>query len=185
MFYQGLLYSICSLKGPSEDFLRKRSVWLPEPKCSCFPIQSLRRSFWCLTLIKLLSTLSGVMRKANFQSRMEKTQLNSTFDHIAFRFWSVWATSLKFTSSLPRPKIMQTLLWLTSTPKKSPFKESLAETTAFKLTMDWGLRTFGLSKTGHSQILWLLIIWSIPLGSRLITASPFLTIPTIRTIDNY
>lgn len=30
ILYQGLLYSICSLKGPSEEYIRKKSVRLPE-----------------------------------------------------------------------------------------------------------------------------------------------------------
>lgn len=32
LFYRGLYYSINNLKGPSEEFIRKKSVALPEPK---------------------------------------------------------------------------------------------------------------------------------------------------------
>ena len=31
-FYQGLYYSLCNLRGPSEDYIRKKSVKLPERK---------------------------------------------------------------------------------------------------------------------------------------------------------
>jgi hypothetical protein len=36
LFYRGLYYSVHNLKGPSEEFINKKSVTLPEPK-SIFP----------------------------------------------------------------------------------------------------------------------------------------------------
>lgn len=32
LFYRGLYYSVNNLKGPSEEFIKKKSVTLPEPK---------------------------------------------------------------------------------------------------------------------------------------------------------
>lgn len=32
LFYRGLYYSVNNLKGPSEEFIRKKTVALPEPK---------------------------------------------------------------------------------------------------------------------------------------------------------
>ena len=34
LLYRGLYYSVNNLKGPSEEFIRKKSVTLPEPKCT-------------------------------------------------------------------------------------------------------------------------------------------------------
>ena len=32
LLYQGIFYSICSLKGPSDEFIRKKCVRLPEAR---------------------------------------------------------------------------------------------------------------------------------------------------------
>jgi hypothetical protein len=45
LLYQGLFYSACSLKGPTEDYLCKKSIRLPEPKCNSFLMQKAKRNF--------------------------------------------------------------------------------------------------------------------------------------------
>ncbi len=52
--YQGLVYSICNLKGPSEEYLRKKSVKLPERKGKYYLNTDSTRKFLMLDLDETL-----------------------------------------------------------------------------------------------------------------------------------
>ena len=59
LLYQGLFYSVCSLKGPSQEYIRKKSVRLPERVRTANLIQKQSRSSSCWTSTRLSSILSG------------------------------------------------------------------------------------------------------------------------------
>lgn len=45
LLYKGLFYSVNNLKGPSQDYIKKKSVKLPEPTGNSDLIQKIRRNF--------------------------------------------------------------------------------------------------------------------------------------------
>ena len=69
LMYRGLFYSVCSLKGPSQEYLRKKAISLPEPKCIVIYIQKVERSSSCLILTKHSSTPLRATRKGRLQLR--------------------------------------------------------------------------------------------------------------------
>ncbi len=46
LLYKGLFYSVNNLKGPSQEYIKKKSVKLPEPVGTNFFIQKTKKSFW-------------------------------------------------------------------------------------------------------------------------------------------
>ena len=49
LLYKGLYYSANNLKGPSQEYIKKKGVKLPEPAGTSLKIQIQKRSSWCLT----------------------------------------------------------------------------------------------------------------------------------------
>lgn len=49
LLYKGLFYSVNNLKGPSQEYIKKKGVKLPEPAGTPPSIQTPKRSSWCWT----------------------------------------------------------------------------------------------------------------------------------------
>ena len=88
LLYKGLFYSVNNLKGPSQEYIKKKGVKLPEPTGTDCSSQKAKRNFWFWTLTKRLSTPSSTRKKKQMWCMCTKEMnSSSTSDHTSLNSW--------------------------------------------------------------------------------------------------
>lgn len=152
LLYKGLYYSINNLKGPSQEYVNKKKVKLPEPAGIHHFSQILRRNFWFWTSIKPSFTQYSQTTKLMCALPVRVMNSSSTSGLIAFNFWPIWATTTTSMSSQPALWTMLSRSLHILIKKRRQFKASYTARIAWKLKTGSSSRISGLFRIGISRI---------------------------------